>query len=105
MKKKKTKEWNSKLHSFFKKIWDEREDPSGNCYCYETNQLLEGYKYRNNSLCYHHILPKYKYPQFAFEPWNIVILHPDVHSQVETNIDKCPKTKSLTQKIKNDRNS
>lgn len=102
---KRSKDFTFLLHSFFKEVWDKREDEQGSCYCYETNVELKGYLFRSNTCCYHHILSKNKYPEYAFEEWNIVILHPEVHSQLEIDIDKCPKTKLLTEKIKHDRNS
>jgi 5-methylcytosine-specific restriction endonuclease McrA len=45
------------------------------------------------TLFFHHLLEKRNYPQFRHTPENITILCPDCHSQVESNIDKCPKTK------------
>lgn len=103
MKKKRAEGFTEKLHSFFKEVWDKREDETGSCYCYETGRELPGFIFRSNSTCYHHVLPKNKYPEFAFEEWNIVILHPKVHMQVESNLDKCPKVKELTKKLKNER--
>lgn len=88
------------MHDFFRNVWDSREDENGDCYCYETGQQLPGYIYRSNTCCYHHILPKGKYPEYSLDEQNIVILHPDVHTQVESNIDKCPRVKELTDKIK-----
>lgn len=89
-----------RMHKFFKDLWDIQEDEQGSCYCYETGQELKGFIYRGNTCCYHHILPKNKYPEYAFEPWNIVILHPDVHTRVEGDLDKCSKVKLLTMKLK-----
>lgn len=90
----------AEMHKFFKEVWDKREDENGDCYCYETGRQLPVSHFRQNSCCYHHIIPKNKYPEFAFEEWNIVILHPDIHTQVEMDIDKCPRVKELTRKIK-----
>lgn len=88
-----------RMHNFFKRIWDTREDENGNCVCYETGRELP-FSFRQNTCCYHHILPKSKYPQYALEEWNIVILHPEIHDQVEIDINKCPKVKNLTEKLK-----
>lgn len=64
--------------------------------CYETGRLLLPDENGNPYTTYfHHVLPKSLYPQFRFSPWNIIILAPDVHSQVETSIDLCPKVKAL----------
>lgn len=78
---------------FYQEIWEEREHK-----CFESGKLLPS---EPLSLFFHHILPKAKYPQYRHAKWNIVILHPDVHSQVEVNLDKCPRVKGLTEHLKN----
>lgn len=88
------------MFDLFREIWDEREDEEGYCYCYETGDPMHGSRFRNNSCCYHHLLPKGKYPEYALVKKNIVILHPDIHTLLESNIDKCPKTKKLMERIK-----
>lgn len=88
------------LFDLYKEIWDEREDEEGIVHCYETGMPLHGSTYRNNSCCYHHVLPKSKYPQFAEEKRNIIILHPDIHTKLESDIDKCPKVKRLKERLK-----
>lgn len=45
---------------------------------------------------FHHLLPKSIYPQFRHTFENIMILHPDDHSQAESNIDKLPEVKRRT---------
>lgn len=77
---------------FYVDIWDEREHS-----CFETGKPLTE---EPLTLYFHHILPKAKYPQYRYEKWNIVLLHPDAHSQVETFIDKCPRVKALTEHLK-----
>lgn len=77
---------------YYQEMWDEREHV-----CFETGKPLVGDAL---TLYFHHILPKAKYPQYRYEKWNIVLLHPDVHSQVETFIDKCPRVKALTEHLK-----
>jgi len=89
----------NEMDEFFKTVWDQREDENGNCVCYETGRELP-FSYRQNRCCYHHVLPKSVYPKYKFERWNIVILHPDVHTKVEGNLDLCPKVKQLTLKLK-----
>ena len=89
-----------KLHDLFREIWDEREDERGYCYCYETNRELPGFTFRSNTCCFHHLLPKSKYPELEFCKENIVILHPDIHSQVEKDIKKCPKVEKLLNRVK-----
>ena len=88
------------MQGLFLEIWDSQEDEQGYCYCYETGVAMHGSIFRSNSCCYHHLLPKSKYPEFQLLKSNIVILHPDVHSQVERDISRCPKVNELTKKIK-----
>lgn len=78
--------------TFYQEIWEERLHQ-----CFETHKPLTGSPL---TLYFHHILPKAKYPQYRHEKWNIVILHPDVHSQVETMLDKAPRVKALTEHLK-----
>jgi len=78
--------------AFYEEIWNEREHV-----CFETGKPLTG---EPLTLYFHHILPKAKYPLYALQKWNIVLLHPDAHSQVETFIDKCPRVKALTEHLK-----
>lgn len=85
---------NAEMHDdyFYAELWDDREHK-----CFETNVMLPHVPL---NMFFHHILPKAKYPQYRHEKWNIVLLHPDVHSQVETFIDKCPRVKALTEHLK-----
>jgi len=48
---------------------------------------------------FHHILNKARYPEYRHCEWNIIILSPEVHSQVETNIDFVPEVKKMTQEL------
>ena len=77
---------------FYLEIWKERLH-----ICYETDQPLGD---EINLLFFHHILNKQHYPQFRHSKWNIVLLSKDIHQQVESNIDKCPKVKDLTKQTK-----
>lgn len=77
--------------AFYSKIWEKKEHV-----CYETGKYLGS---EPLTLFFHHVLPKAKYPQYRHCEWNIVLLHPDVHVQVETFLDKAPKVKELTQQL------
>lgn len=90
------------LHQFFLDLWDERSDKDGNIRCFETDILMSHTVYKYNSCCYHHILEKSnpKYKQYALEKWNIVIILPDIHNQVHSNIELTPKVKKLTEQLK-----
>jgi len=82
---------------FFRVIWDSRAVDGWN-EDFETGKPLSTY-YRDNPACFHHLLTKQKYPELAFVPENIVILHPDTHAQVHTDISKTPKIQAETQQI------
>lgn len=42
---------------------------------------------------FHHILKKSVYPAFRHEPANILVVCPDCHNQIETDINKVPYAK------------
>lgn len=88
------------LGDFFLALWNSQEDIEGNCYCFETGKRMSREVYRENRCCYSHCLPKGKYPQFALEKANTLIVLPDVHAQWEVNQDKCPKMKEYYLNIK-----
>jgi 5-methylcytosine-specific restriction endonuclease McrA len=99
-----SKKETEKLHALFRQLWDQREDAEGCCYCYETGTRMEGWRFRGNTMCYDHVLPKSKYPQYKFEPWNIIILLPEVHTQKTHDIDKTPRVRGLRDKLLEDIN-
>lgn len=47
------------------------------------------------STFFHHVLPKTRFPQYRWCRWNIAILHPEVHAQVEIDMDKVPEIRRL----------
>src|SRR6187551_1170389 len=59
---------------FFMRVWDERCDRRGDCYCYETGYRMVKEKYKANMACYHHLLSKELYPAYKFNKENIVIV-------------------------------
>jgi 5-methylcytosine-specific restriction endonuclease McrA len=77
---------------FYLRIWNSRPHT-----CFETGRYLGE---TPSTLFFHHVLRKSTYPEFRYSEWNIVILHPDVHQQVESNMDKCPKVKQYTEELK-----
>jgi hypothetical protein len=85
---------------FFISVWDKRADRRGDCYCYESGYRLFKEKFRDNMACYHHILSKELYPQYAYCEENIVILSPEMHYRVEYNLEDAPQVMKLTQDIK-----
>lgn len=90
---KEKRELTRQLHSLFLQIWDEREDPQGNCYCYETGKVLKRDFYRSNTSCYDHVLEKSKYKEYTLVKKNILIIDPMVHSNKTNDIDLTPRIK------------
>lgn len=92
VKKEQKKEYTKKQFEFFLEIWKEREH-----ICFETGAYLGK---EPLSTMFHHCLFKSSHPQFALLKENIVLLHPDVHSQVHTDSSKTPKVEEYTKKLK-----
>src|SRR6478736_647849 len=65
---------------FFKKIWKKRDHSSE-----VSNEFLG---HIPNTMNFHHILPKHKYPQAEYDEENIILLTPEEHATVELNIYK-----------------
>lgn len=89
------------LHKLFREIWDEREDETGACYCYETGRRMDGFIYRSNTACYDHVLEKNDraFPEYKFVKKNIIIILPEVHQQKGNDIEKCPRIKEYKEKL------
>jgi hypothetical protein len=68
-------------HEFFTEIWEERDG-----ICDVTGEFLG----EALSTMFHHLLPKAKYPQFRYCKWNILLVKPDIHAQIEIDISKVP---------------
>jgi hypothetical protein len=84
----------SKDKQFYEQIWKERGH-----ICYETGKFLGETPSLPISFYMHHLLEKRNYPQYRYEKWNIVMLHPDIHQQVEINPEKCTRTKALREEL------
>lgn len=78
---------------FYQEIWEERPHV-----CFETGEYLGEEPF---TLFFHHVLAKgaRAYKQFRHYKWNIVLVNRQTHSQVELNIDKCPKIKQYREQI------
>ena len=89
------------MKTLFLQIWDKTEDFEGYCYCFETGKKMHLSLYRNNACWYHHVLEKgrEKYRKYKMEEWNIVIVLPEVHNQIHSNINKTPRIKLLTEEL------
>lgn len=80
------------MKMFFLKIWNKRPHKSEIDGTWLGNEPL--------SIFFHHILPKNKYPELAFEEENIILLTGDQHSSVEANPYKYEKINYLREKLK-----
>lgn len=80
---------------FYLEIWIERDHV-----CFETGEYLGEEPLMT---MFHHVLEKSKYPEYRHDKWNIVLLKPEVHNQVHSNIDKTPKVKELTERLKEEK--
>jgi hypothetical protein len=81
------KETKNKDHAFFQEIWEER---GGVCQITGERLGLEPL-----TTMFHHILPKAKYPQYRYCRWNILLIQPVLHTQIESDLDKVPEIKQL----------
>lgn len=95
---KKKKEENIEMKNTFLALWDMQKQLHGKVTCFETGVYLP-LSFRENSCCYHHILKKEIYPEFRNKEWNIVILHPDVHTLTHDDMDKTPKIKKRYEEL------
>lgn len=94
------KEKTKVLHQFFLDLWDERADKNGCVRCFETDIYMSYTIYKENSICYSHQLPKSKYPEYALDKNNILIVLPNVHANWEASQESCPKMLEYTKKLK-----
>jgi hypothetical protein len=83
------------MQKLFREIWDSQEDEAGYCYCFESGKAMHYSEYRLNTCCFDHVLEKGigSYPQYKMLKKNIIIVHPDIHTQKGKDIDKTPKIK------------
>jgi hypothetical protein len=68
------------MHVFFKQIWKERKHYSELSGIYLGSEAM--------STFFHHILPKEKYPEQAYDKSNIILLTFPEHSNVENDMYK-----------------
>ena len=68
------------MHVFFKEIWKERKHYSELSGIYLGSEAM--------STFFHHILPKEKYPEVAYDKSNIILLTFSEHESVENDMYK-----------------
>ena len=67
------------MHQWFLYLFDMRKDENGYVKCFECGKPMHEDTYKEQTTCYSHILEKSKYPEYAGDPDNVVIVHPDCH--------------------------
>ena len=82
----------SELHEFFLQIWKKRLHYSQISMDYLGKEPL--------SIFFHHILPKEKYPQAAFDEENIILLTLEEHDQVEMDPTRYEEINKRRDKLK-----
>lgn len=91
MRKQQNKERKEKDVAFYVKIWN-----ASNKRCQITGRYLG-----NEPLTtfFHHILPKSRFPEYRWCEWNILMVHPEVHAQIELDMDKVPGVRKMTEEL------
>jgi len=77
--------------AFYTRIWEK-----SNRRCKITNRYLGD---EPLTTFFHHILPKSRFPEYRWCEWNVIMLHPEVHAQVEIDIDRVPGARELYEKL------
>lgn len=81
----------NQMHTFFLDIWKTRRHYSELSNTYLGKEPL--------SIFFHHILPKEKYPQAAFDEENIILLTLDEHTNVESSMYRYPAINEKREKL------
>ena len=63
---------------FFLKIWEERKRADGRNYCEVSGEQLP---FEPSSIYFDHLLEKSSFPEYRFDPENIIIVSWNVHTQ------------------------
>lgn len=79
------------MHDFFMEIWKERKHRSEVSGTPLSREPL--------SIYFHHILPKRKHWEAAFDKENIILLTGDEHNNVENDIYKYPEVNKRRKKL------
>lgn len=49
---------------------------------------------------FHHILAKTQFPEYRWCEWNIIMVDPTVHAQIEMDMDKVPGMREVYNELK-----
>jgi hypothetical protein len=80
------------LHEFFLQIWKKKP--------HKSEVSGESLGSEALSIFFHHILPKEKYPQAAFDEENIILLTLNEHDQVEKDIYRYEEVNNRLEQLK-----
>lgn len=80
-----------KRHKFFMTIWNKRPHKS------EVSGTYLGREARTTF--FHHILPRIKFPLAEYDPDNIILLTPDEHADVESDMFKFDKVNKRREEL------
>lgn len=83
----------NKMRSFFMEIWKKRKHYSEVSGVFLGDEPMSTY--------FHHIMPKEKYPELAYEESNIILLTLDEHTNVENDMYKYEKINELRTQLLN----
>lgn len=81
------------MRNFFMEIWKERNHSSEVSGAYLGKEAL--------STFFHHILPKSKYPELAYEKSNIILLTLSEHETVENDMYRYPEVNKRREQLLN----
>lgn len=87
------------MHLWFMYLFDKRKI-KGVVNCFECNKSLHEDIYKDNSICYSHLLEKSKYPKYAGDERNVVIVCPDCHTLYTLKPKKAKKQYERAQELK-----
>lgn len=88
------------MHLWFMYLFEQRMDKNGYVKCYESGKRMHEDDYKDLSSCYSHIFPKKRFPQYAGDPDNVVIVKPEYHDLYEKDKRNTPKQYALYLKLK-----
>lgn len=88
------------MHLWFKYLFELRMNTKGFVNCYECGRPMHESVFKELTTCYSHILEKAKYEQFAGDPENVVIVHPDCHTLYTLKPEQAKRQYALLLKLR-----
>jgi len=91
MQKQQNKERREKDVAFYVSIWNKSDKRCQVTGKYLGNEPLTTF--------FHHILSKSRFPEYRWCEWNILMVDPEVHAQIELDMDRVPGVRKLTEEL------